>query len=64
VRRGKRRVHGKLETAGRPGTNRVRLTGRIARRSLRPGRYTLRIAARDLTGHEHASAKVTFRIVR
>jgi hypothetical protein len=58
-----RKVRGKLRTAGRPGANAVRLTGRIARRSLAPGRYTLRIAARDLTRRERAAASISFRIV-
>ena len=64
VRRGKHAVRGKLKTAGRPGANGLRFTARIARRSLRPGRYTLRIAARDLKGRERAGARVKFRIVR
>ena len=58
------KVRGKLKTAGRPGANALRLTGRIARRSLAPGRYTLRIAARDLTRRERATATVAFRITR
>jgi hypothetical protein len=64
VRRGKHAVRGRLKTAGRPGANRLRLTGRIGRRSLRPGRYTLRIVARSVTGSERASARVRFSIVR
>jgi hypothetical protein len=64
VRRGKHRVRGALKTAGRPGANGLRLTGRIGRHSLRPGRYTLRIEARSVTGSERASARVKFRIER
>jgi hypothetical protein len=64
VRRDKHKVRGKLRTAGKPGANAVRLTGRIGRRSLRPGRYTLRIAARDLMGSERASARARFSITR
>ena len=63
TRRG-RKVPGTLRTAGKPGANAVRLTGRIGGRSLRPGRYTLRIAARDLTRRERAAASVRFRITR
>jgi hypothetical protein len=59
-----RKVRGQLKTAGRPGVNGVRLTGRIARHSLAPGRYKLRIAARDLTRRERAAATVSFRITR
>ncbi len=59
-----RKVRGRLATAGRPGVNAVRLTGRIARRSLAPGRYRLRIVARDLTRRERATATVAFRITR
>jgi hypothetical protein len=64
VRRHGRKVRGALKTAGRPGDNAVRLTGRIARHSLAPGRYKLRIVARDLTRRERATAMITFRIVR
>ena len=62
VKRGGRKVRGTLRTAGKPGFNAVRLTGRIGGHSLRRGRYTLRIAARDLTRRERAAATVRFRI--
>jgi hypothetical protein len=63
ARHGKRRV-GSIKTAGKPGANAQRFTGRVGGRSLRRGRYTLTLAATDLTGREHARASVRFRITR
>lgn len=45
-----RRVRGSIRTAGRPGRNRLRFTGRVGGRTLRPGRYVLRLSASPLKG--------------
>lgn len=53
-----------LRRAGRPGANRIALTGRIGRRALRPGRYRLRVTATDAAGNRSRTRTRTFRIVR
>ncbi|HEY1277076.1 MAG TPA: hypothetical protein VGF25_19370 [Thermoleophilaceae bacterium] len=56
--RGKR-VRGSLSAKGKAGANRVRFSGRVGGRKLRPGAYRLRVTA---AGGAAASAR--FRIVR
>ena len=59
-----KRLVGQIRTAGKPGANEQQVTGRVGGRTLTRGRYELVVAAADLTGREHASAKVKFRIRR
>jgi uncharacterized delta-60 repeat protein len=53
----------KLKRASRAGTNRARFTGRVARHTLRPGRYRATLTATDATGSHSNARAVTFRIV-
>jgi extracellular elastinolytic metalloproteinase len=48
----------------RPGAQRVRFTGRVGSRALRPGAYRATIVATDTGGNRSRAAKVTFRITR
>ncbi len=63
-RAGTGRRIGTVRAPGRGGDNRVRITGRLGRRALRPGRYRLRVVARDAAGNQSTSRARTFRIVR
>jgi len=60
-----RRV-GTLIRRGRPaGANRIRFSGRVAkRRALRPGRYRATVRAIDAAGNRSLPRRVAFRIVR
>ena len=60
---GKRRPAGTLRRAGTAGANRVRFSGRIGRRALRPGRYRLIVRAIDAAGNHSAVRTADFRIV-
>ena len=62
LRRGAKVV--KLKRTSRAGGNRVRFTGRVGRRTLRPGRYRATLTAVDATGARSQARAVTFRIVR
>ena len=62
--KGKRRTLGTLRRTGAAGANRVRFSGRIARRALRPGRYRLTVRATDSAGNRSAARSAAFRIVR
>jgi len=62
LRRGAKVV--KLKRTSRAGGNRVRFTGRVGRRTLRPGRYRATLTALDATGARSPARAVTFRIVR
>lgn len=68
-----RRLHGRraryrtvatLTRSGRAGVNLTRFTGRIGKRSLRPGRYRARITASDTAGNRSAPHTTRFRIAR
>jgi hypothetical protein len=48
----------------RPGARRVRFSGRVGSRALRPGAYRAAIVATDPGGNRSRAAEVTFRIVR
>jgi hypothetical protein len=48
----------------RPGAQRVRFSGRVGSRALRPGPYRATIVATDPGGNRSRGAEVTFRIVR
>lgn len=62
--KGKRRTAGALRRTGAAGANRVRFSGRIGRRALRPGRYRLTVRATDAAGNRSAARSATFRVVR
>ena len=62
LRRGAKVV--KLKRTSQAGGNRVRFTGRVGRRTLRPGRYRATLTAVDATGARSQARAVTFRIVR
>ena len=65
-----RRTRPRLRAAGRltrriaAGTGRVRFSGRIGRRALRPGSYRLRLTAVDAAGNRSAARLLRFRVVR
>jgi len=48
----------------RPGAQRVRFSGRVRSRALRPGAYRATIVATDTGGNRSRAAAVTFRIAR
>ena len=64
------RTQPRLRPAGRltrriaAGTGRVRFTGRIGRRALRPGSYRLRLTAIDAAGNRSVPRVLRFRVVR
>jgi hypothetical protein len=61
---GRRRTVGTLRRSGAAGPNRLRFSGRVGRRALRPGRYQALIRATDAAGNRSARSSVRFRIVR
>jgi hypothetical protein len=64
-KRGRRFVRaGSLRRAGKAGVNKVRFSGRLGRRTLRPGAYRLRVVARDAAGNQSKSKARKFRVVR
>ena len=54
----------KLTRSSRAGGNRVRFSGRVGRRTLRPGRYRATLTAVDRAGNRSKASAVRFRIVR
>lgn len=50
--------------AGRSGINRFRFDGRLRGRALNPGRYRLRVIARDPAGNASRPSHVAFRVTR
>jgi len=54
----------KLTRSSRAGANRVRFSGRVGRRTLRPGRYRATLTAVDQAGSRSKPSALTFRIVR
>jgi Tol biopolymer transport system component len=46
------------------GANRVRYTGRIGRKKLRPGPYRATLTATDVAGNRSRARRVSFRVVR
>jgi hypothetical protein len=63
-RRGRPSTVGTMKRAGIKGMNRIRFTGRIGRRALRPGRYRIVATAVDATGNRSAPKVARLRIVR
>ena len=57
-------LRGSFRLTGRAGVNRFVFTGRLAGRTLRPGRYRLVGRARDLAGNVSRPSLDRFRIVR
>jgi hypothetical protein len=57
-------VRGGFAQEGVKGTNRLRFSGRIGRRALKPGAYRLVAVARDTNGTASRQASARFRIVR
>jgi hypothetical protein len=55
---------GTLKRSGASGANRIRFTGRIGSRALRPGRYRALITAADTAGNRSTSRSTGFRIAR
>jgi hypothetical protein len=53
-----------LRRTGIRGENTVRFSGRIGRRTLKPGRYRVRITARTADGRHVGPRTLTFRVVR
>jgi hypothetical protein len=64
VKRGAKSVKGSIKTAGKPGANKQRFAGRIAKRALRPGRYTLVVTASPVDGGAGQTSTAPFKIVR
>jgi hypothetical protein len=56
------RAVGTLKRAGATGNNRIRLTTRIGRKRLKPGRYVMTIRATDAAGNRSRPRRLTFRI--
>jgi hypothetical protein len=63
-RRGRPSAVGTLRRAGTKGLNRIRFSGRIGRRVLRPGRYRIVARAVDAAGNRSAPSVARFRIIR
>ena len=61
-RRGRALVLTRART--RAGANRIRFSGRVGRRILRPGVYRATITATDAAGNRSKPARVRFRVVR
>ena len=53
-----------LRRAGTAGLSKVRFTGRVRRRTLRPGRYRFRMTATDAAANRSPARTKRFRIVR
>jgi hypothetical protein len=53
---------GTLTRSGAKGLNRIRFTGRIGRRALRPGRHRAVIRALDAAGNRSLPQITTFRV--
>jgi hypothetical protein len=68
IRRARRgagyRTVARLTRTGASGANRIRFTGRVGGRVLRPGRYRAVLTATDAAGNRSAPRRLRFRIVR
>jgi hypothetical protein len=63
-RRGRPRIAGAFTHHGRAGANAFRFTGRVRKRRLPVGRYTLVASATGRAGNPAAGARARFTIVR
>ena len=59
-----RTLRGSFRHTGTAGANRFTFTGRLAGRSLRPGRYRLLAAAKDAAANKSRPVRKPFRIIR
>ena len=57
-------MKGSIKTAGKPGANALRFMGRVAKRTLRPGKYTLVVTASPVGGGAAQTSTAPFKIVR
>jgi hypothetical protein len=55
---------GRFAVMSRAGTNRHRFSGKIGRRSLRPGKYRVALVATDAAGNSSRPLRLRFRVVR
>jgi hypothetical protein len=55
---------GSIKTAGKPGANTLRFIGGVARRTLRPGTYTLVVKASPIGGGTAQTSTAPFKVVR
>jgi PKD domain len=55
---------GALNRTSRQGANRVKFSGRIGRRALKPARYRATLVATDAAGNASTPRNVTFQVVR
>ena len=55
---------GAFRAAGATGPNRNRFSGRIGKRTLRPGSYVARVSARDAAGNVSKTASAKFTVLR
>lgn len=62
-RKGKPKRRGSLTLEGKPNTNTKTFKGRLAGRTLAPGRYHARLSAKDGSGKRSALRTVTFRVL-
>ena len=61
-RRARYRRIGTLRRTGAKGSNRIRFSGRIGRRALRPGRYRAVLSATDAAGNRSTLRRTRFRV--
>jgi hypothetical protein len=59
---GAKRGAGRLVRAARGGLNTIAFSGRIGRKALKPGRYSLTIRATDAAGNRSAQKTIRFRV--
>jgi len=64
VLHGRDRTVGRLSRNGAKGANRIRFSGRLGKRTLRPGRYRAVITATDAAGNCSTPRRTSFRIMR
>jgi hypothetical protein len=57
-------LKGAIKTAAKPGANSFRFMGRVAKRTLKPGRYKLIVTATPLVSGGPKKAAASFKIVR
>jgi PKD repeat protein len=58
------RTVGTLRRTARAGAGKLAFSGRIGKRALTPGRYTLTVVATDAAGHASKTVSVRFTVVR
>jgi hypothetical protein len=58
------RAAGTLRRSAKLGRHRLRFSGRVGKRALKPGRYRLTIVATDVAGNRGGGRRLTFTVVR